>query len=111
MPVLVGRCHAGRSEASRGGNSPTPTTTARFLDALRSAPEKPEYGAQIPDAFRIAIYEEVIGHIERVSPPTPYAFCREARKVWDHFADDFGRHGRDRLLGQQKAPEDHPAGR
>ncbi len=63
-----------------------------FLDAMRDQPAGAEPGSEIPDAFRREIYQTVIDELERVSPGTPYAFCREARATWDHFARDFGRH-------------------
>ncbi len=50
-------------------------------------------GDEIPDAFRHEIYRFVIDELERVSPKTPYALCREKRATWELFAEDFGRHG------------------
>jgi hypothetical protein len=34
----------------------------------------------------------VFDELDRVSPETPYAFCREQRVTWEHFADQFERH-------------------
>ncbi|MGC9319993.1 MAG: spore photoproduct lyase family protein, partial [Armatimonadota bacterium] len=50
-------------------------------------------GCQIPDSYRHEVYRFVIDELERVSPQTPYAFCREQRTTWERFADDFARHG------------------
>jgi cation diffusion facilitator CzcD-associated flavoprotein CzcO len=49
-------------------------------------------GDEIPDEMRHRIYRHVIDELERVSPETPYAFCREQRSMWDVFAEDFDRH-------------------
>ncbi len=70
------------------------TLDSEFLASLKGAPETPpQPGSEIPQEFRWKLYQAVIDELERVSPSTPYAFCREARVTWEHFADDFGRHG------------------
>lgn len=72
-----------------------------FVEMMRRAKDKEHSpGCEVPDEYRIKMYEFVISEIERVSPKTPYAFCREKRDVWDVFRDDFVRHGQnpDRYL-------------
>jgi hypothetical protein len=49
-------------------------------------------GDEIPDQFRRTVYRFVIDELERVSPETPYAFCREQLTTWEHFAQDLDRH-------------------
>ncbi len=49
-------------------------------------------GEEIPVDFRRKIYRFVIDELERVSPETPYALCRELRDTWEHLAEDFDRH-------------------
>ncbi|MFW5868177.1 MAG: spore photoproduct lyase family protein [Armatimonadota bacterium] len=49
-------------------------------------------GDEIPDEFRHRIYRHIFDELERVSPETPYAFCREQRSTWECFAEDFDRH-------------------
>jgi len=56
-------------------------------------PGKVQSGEEIPPAYRREIYRFVIDELERVSPETPYAFCRELRDTWDYFGEDFARHG------------------
>jgi len=64
-----------------------------FLRIMETMPEKPAHpGCELPDDYRKEIYRFVIDEIERVSPKTPYAFCRERRAVWDFFAADLARH-------------------
>ena len=50
-------------------------------------------GEEVPMDYRRMMYRYIIDELERVSPETPYAFCREMRSTWDYFADDFARHG------------------
>lgn len=54
--------------------------------------ENVQPGEEIPIEFRREIYRFVIDELERVSPETPYALCRELRDTWDFFAEDFARH-------------------
>ncbi len=49
-------------------------------------------GNEIPDEYRHKIYRFVFDELQRVSPETPYAFCREQRDTWEYFAEDFERH-------------------
>jgi spore photoproduct lyase len=65
-----------------------------FLEVMKDAQGKPHRpGGEIPDDYRKKVSAFIIAELERVSPETPYAFCREARDLWDHFALDFSRHG------------------
>ncbi|MFQ5808683.1 MAG: spore photoproduct lyase family protein [Armatimonadota bacterium] len=65
-----------------------------WLDIMRGVRgETPPQGGQIPDEYRRRVYRFIIDELERASPETPYAFCREALANWEFFADDFGRHG------------------
>jgi spore photoproduct lyase len=67
-----------------------------FVEVMKAAPEeKSAPGCEVPDDYRTMVYDFVISEIERVSPGTPYAFCREKRDLWDHFADEFERHDQD----------------
>ncbi len=64
-----------------------------FLALMKAdAREKVQSGEEIPVEFRREIYRFVIDELERVSPQTPYAFCRELRDTWDYFAEAFARH-------------------
>lgn len=58
----------------------------------RDSRAKVQSGEEIPVEFRREIYRFVIDELERVSPQTPYAFCRELRATWDCFAADLARH-------------------
>jgi spore photoproduct lyase len=65
-----------------------------FVSAMETAPEKPaNQGCEVPDDYRRMVYAFIIAELERLSPRTPYAFCREKRDIWDCFAPDFARHG------------------
>ena len=65
-----------------------------FVLTMQQAQGKPHgQGCEMPDDYRRHVYQFVIAELERVSPRTPYAFCREKRDLWEHFADDFARHG------------------
>jgi len=67
-----------------------------FLRVMKDRTGPPEFqGCELPDDYRSMVYEFMISEIERVSPETPYAFCREKRDVWDRFADRFVSHGQD----------------
>jgi DNA repair photolyase len=64
-----------------------------FVDIMKSdTRESVQSGEEIPLEFRRTIYRHVIDELERVSPQTPYAFCRELRDNWEFFAEDFARH-------------------
>jgi DNA repair photolyase len=64
-----------------------------FVQAMESAQGDPcAPGCEVPDECRSMVYDFVISELERVSPGTPYAFCREKRDLWDRFADEFARH-------------------
>lgn len=63
-----------------------------WVAIMRAAPAECSYGGEIPEDFRRRIYRAVIDDLEAISPRTPYAFCREARTTWEHFAEEFGRH-------------------
>lgn len=62
---------------------------------IMAADEREEVpnGCEIPDEFRHEIYRFVADELERVSPETPWAFCREQRSTWAAFAGDLSRHG------------------
>ena len=65
-----------------------------FLEGMKSTMgTKPPGGSEIPDHLRLKMYRYIIDEIERVSPKTPYALCREERKTWEALAPDFARHG------------------
>ncbi len=48
-------------------------------------------GCEVPDAYRIAVYDVLFEELDRLAPKVPVAFCREARTLWDHYADFFSR--------------------
>jgi spore photoproduct lyase len=65
-----------------------------WLEVMRSVRgQTPSQGGEIPDEYRRRVYRFIMDELERVSPHTPYAFCREARSSWEFFAADFARHG------------------
>lgn len=67
-----------------------------FAKTMRDAAgEKRPHNFEVPDAFRKEVYDFVIGEIERLSPNTPFAFCRESFGMWRDFEDNFARHGQD----------------
>lgn len=67
-----------------------------FVHVMKEAMGKPHaQGCEVPDRYRKMVYRFMISELERVSPMTPYAFCREKRELWEYFADDFARHGQD----------------
>lgn len=55
--------------------------------------EQVQGGEEVPLEYRRELYRFIIDELERVSPRTPYALCREHRSTWEHFAGDFARHG------------------
>lgn len=65
-----------------------------FVEVMRAAMGRPHAGGcEVPDEYRKMVYRFIISELERVSPQTTYAFCREKRELWEHFAADFARHG------------------
>ncbi|MFO8006210.1 MAG: hypothetical protein R6V05_00585 [Candidatus Brocadiia bacterium] len=67
-----------------------------FVEAMRKAMGSEHgQGCQVPDEWRIRVYRFILDELERVSPATPFAFCREKRELWDHFAEDLARHNQD----------------
>jgi spore photoproduct lyase len=67
-----------------------------FLEGMKSTMgTKHPGGSEIPDALRLKMYRFIIAEIERLSPKTPYALCREERKTWEALAAEFARHGMD----------------
>ncbi len=65
-----------------------------FVAAMKATQgEQVQSGEEVPMDFRREMYRFIIDELERVSPQTPYAFCREKRSTWEYFADDFARHG------------------
>jgi hypothetical protein len=65
-----------------------------FLAAMKAAREQPfPPGCEVPDDYRNQVYEFILDELDRVSPATPVAFCREKRTIWDHFAARLARHG------------------
>ena len=65
-----------------------------FLEAMKSvAGTEVQQGEQVPLDYRRELYRFIIEELERVSPETPYALCREQRSTWELFGEDFGRHG------------------
>ena len=65
-----------------------------FVAAMRTVEgEAHLQGCEVPDAWRKAIYDFLFEELDRVSPSTPVAFCRESRALWDHYAATFARHG------------------
>ncbi|MBN2308452.1 MAG: hypothetical protein JXR94_05740 [Candidatus Hydrogenedentes bacterium] len=65
-----------------------------FVAVMKEAAGKPvDFGCQIPDSYRIKMYDHIFAELERLSPDTPMAFCREQKRVWDRYADIFARHG------------------
>ncbi|MFW6438128.1 MAG: spore photoproduct lyase family protein, partial [Armatimonadota bacterium] len=65
----------------------------QFVEMMRTDDREDfERGDELPDELRREIYRFVIQELERVSPETPYAFCREQRSTWEFFSEDFARH-------------------
>ena len=84
---------------------------AEFVEAMRAAQGAPfAQGCEVPDAWRRQVYDFLFAEMDRVSPSTPVAFCREKRDLWDHYAPVFARHGQtpDRYLCNC-GPYCHPA--
>jgi hypothetical protein len=67
-----------------------------FVETMQAARGKPHgQGCETPADFRRLIYEFTIAEVERLSPETPIAFCREERAMWDTFADTMARQGQE----------------
>lgn len=65
-----------------------------FVGAMKSAAGKEvPQGCEVPDAFRREVYRFILDELDRCAPNTPFAFCREALTMWEHFADRLARHG------------------
>ncbi|NQT52312.1 hypothetical protein HQ576_09695 [bacterium] len=82
-----------------------------FVRVMKDAGgQKEAQGCEVPAAYRIAVYDFIFAELDRVSPATQVAFCRERRAVWDHYADFFRRHGQhpDRYVCNC-GPYSHPA--
>ncbi|MFP4055756.1 MAG: radical SAM protein [Candidatus Brocadiia bacterium] len=82
-----------------------------FVAAMRQAQGQPHaQGCEVPEPWRRRVYRFVFDQLERRSPHTPVAFCRELRTLWDHFEDVFARHNQnpDHYLCNC-GPDSHPA--
>jgi len=65
-----------------------------FVAAMRGFSGQPcASGCEVPDGYRETVYEFILTEVERISPATPVAFCREKRTLWDVFSDSLSRHG------------------
>ncbi len=65
-----------------------------FVEAMKSVQgEDVEFGCQVPDAFRRKVYEAFFDEIDRWDRATPVAFCRELRRMWEHYANWFATRG------------------
>lgn len=65
-----------------------------FVGVMSAAAGLPHaQGCEVPDGYRKEVYAFLFAELDRVSPETPVAFCREKRDLWLHFADYFARHG------------------
>ncbi|KPK57904.1 MAG: hypothetical protein AMK73_09660 [Planctomycetes bacterium SM23_32] len=65
-----------------------------FAEAMAEAQGEPHAdGCEVPDEWRVRVYEFMFEELNRASPETPVAFCREKRTLWEHFAEEFARHG------------------
>jgi hypothetical protein len=65
-----------------------------FLEAVRRPQGgKHPHGCELPHEYRQEVYEFIIGHLERLKPDMPYAFCRETFDMWNKFGVSFARHG------------------
>ncbi len=74
-----------------------------FLDAMKAAGPRPgrsHLDKQFPDSLIRRMYRLVFDEVERISPETPIAFCREKRANWDFFRRELARTGQapDRYL-------------
>jgi len=65
-----------------------------FVTAMKAATgQQAEFGCEVPDEFRREVYDYILAEVERCSPATPVAFCRERRTTWDHYADQLAKTG------------------
>ncbi len=61
-------------------------------EAERAAAQPPR---QFPDHLIARMYRLIFAEMNRLSPRTPIAFCREKRTVWDDFRKELQRTGQD----------------
>ena len=67
-----------------------------FVEIMKGQTSSPAYqGCELPDDYRREVYEFFFSQIDRVSPATRIAFCREKRDMWGQFADALARRGQD----------------
>ena len=67
-----------------------------FLQAMEAAQGQPfAQGCEVPDDYREMVYDFILDEVERRSPTTPIAFCREKRTMWDAFEERLARWGQD----------------
>ena len=92
--ITFGRCAICATVGSEGQLSISTCSIRNSLLTImkKDTRESVQSGEEIPPEFRRTIYRHVIDELERVSPQTPYAFCRELRDNWEFFAEDFARH-------------------
>lgn len=66
-----------------------------FLAAMRELQEDAEAWdkSQFPDELRARMYRVVLDEMKQHAPKTPVGLCREKRRIWDLFRDDFARMG------------------
>jgi DNA repair photolyase len=50
-------------------------------------------GCELPDDYRAEVYGFLFDQLDRYAPDVPVAFCREARVMWDRFADRLAARG------------------
>jgi spore photoproduct lyase len=63
-----------------------------FAAAMSAAQGRPHaQGCEVPDEWRVRVYRFFFDELNRVSPETPVAFCREKRTLWEHFEGEFAR--------------------
>jgi DNA repair photolyase len=66
-----------------------------FVDSMLTIPDdaRGEDKRNFPDEYRVRMYRVVLEEIEKLSPRTPVAFCREKRTVWESLHAHFDRMG------------------
>ncbi|HOZ47389.1 MAG TPA: hypothetical protein PLO37_13590 [Candidatus Hydrogenedentes bacterium] len=50
-------------------------------------------GCELPHAYREKVYAFIINEMERLSPETPFAFCRATAQMWRVFEPKLAQHG------------------